>query len=183
MLQSKHGRVVVQLGGVASVSAQHENRLHFSQTGFCVTQQTQYVCWCIDLWRVGGVFKWTGALMCSSRFGLWRLFVCAAYVCAVHSSEAGCLCCSVIGLFLGNGLPVCFTRCCCLFSRITHNCHDDSARFVRLLATNGRNYLVEGDFESLVQVNGALSSVVSFLDVKLILFLDLGYLFNPFLFD
>lgn len=41
-----------------------------------------------------------------------------------------------------------------LFLRVTHNCHDPSSRFVRLLATNGRNYLVEEDLEVLVQVCG-----------------------------
>ena len=36
--------------------------------------------------------------------------------------------------------------------RVTHSCHDDAARFVRLLAGSGRNYLTEEDFEPLIQV-------------------------------
>ena len=36
--------------------------------------------------------------------------------------------------------------------RITHSCHDDASRFVRMMATNGCNYLTEDDFVPLVQV-------------------------------
>jgi len=36
--------------------------------------------------------------------------------------------------------------------RVTRSCHDDASRFVMMLADKGRNYLVEEDFEPLIQV-------------------------------
>ena len=42
--------------------------------------------------------------------------------------------------------------CVSLLFRVTCSCHDDASRFVLMLADNGRNYLVEEDFEPLIQV-------------------------------
>ena len=50
--------------------------------------------------------------------------------------------------------------------RITHNCHDDASRFVRLMATNGCNYLVEEDFMPLVQVRRLWVHLPSWCDVS-----------------
>lgn len=36
--------------------------------------------------------------------------------------------------------------------RVTLHCHDESARFIRMLTGVGKNYLTEEDFEILVQV-------------------------------
>jgi hypothetical protein len=37
------------------------------------------------------------------------------------------------------------------WQRVTRQCHDEPARFVKLLATEGRSYLTESDFEPLIQ--------------------------------
>jgi len=37
------------------------------------------------------------------------------------------------------------------WQRVTRSCHDDASRFVMMLADKGRNYLVEEDFEPLIQ--------------------------------
>ena len=52
---------------------------------------------------------------------------------------------------------VCMSVCASFFTlsglhRVTLHCHDDSARFIRMLAGVGKNYLTEEDFEVLVQV-------------------------------
>ena len=41
------------------------------------------------------------------------------------------------------------------FLRITNTCHDDAARFVRLLAGAGQCYITEEDFELLIQVSAS----------------------------
>ncbi|CAI8003443.1 Serine/threonine-protein phosphatase 2A regulatory subunit B'' subunit beta, partial [Geodia barretti] len=38
-----------------------------------------------------------------------------------------------------------------LLYRVTRHCHDEPARFVKLMATEGRSYLTESDFELLMQ--------------------------------
>ena len=46
--------------------------------------------------------------------------------------------------------------------RITRHCHDDAARFVKLLATDGRSFLTELDFEPIIQVKRAPQIVNNF---------------------
>ena len=52
-----------------------------------------------------------------------------------------------------------FVLFCC---RITQNCHDEASRFVRMMATNGCNYLVEDDFMPLIQVRTYVQCVCTY---------------------